>query len=446
MNARPAQNRLLKVVLAVLLYFAVIALPLVLLLISPGTTPAGFWWDFSMGLGFAALAMLGLQFVLTARFGKLNAPIGSDILYFFHRWAAVGAVALLLAHYFILRIRYPAALGIASPFEAPVHMTAGRFALAIFLLIVITSLFRKQLRIEYDWWRISHAVLALGGVALAIIHLWGAGQYTSTLPQRLLWMAYGLLWLAIVAYIRLFKPWRLLRTPYWLTRIDPERGSSWTLTFEAAAGRDPVQFAPGQFAWLTIGTSPFFAREHPFSIASSAENRRHLQFTIKELGDFTRNVKNLKLSQVAYVDGPHGVFTTDYHPDAPGFGFVAGGVGIAPIMSILRTLADRRDPRPLSLIYGNASWERVIFREELEQLKSRLRLELHHVLQQPPPDWTGDTGIITPDLLKKQIIPAAREFTFFVCGPIGMNKVARKTLHELGVPLRRIHSEHFDMA
>src|SRR5690606_41899172 len=79
-----------------LIYLALLAAPL--LVLSSGLVTvrgSGWWYDFSMGIGFAALALIGGQFVLTARFRRATAPFGMDVLYLVHRWLA--GVALLLA-------------------------------------------------------------------------------------------------------------------------------------------------------------------------------------------------------------------------------------------------------------------------------------------------------------------------------------------------------------
>lgn len=438
-------SRQLKAALWVLLYIAAAAFPLLMLLVGPLPKGGGLWWDFAMGLGFAGLAMMGLQFVLTARFRRLAAPFGIDIIYYFHRWAAVGAFALILAHYSILRGRYPASLGTANPFEAPGHMTAGRVALLAFATLIVSSLWRKQLRIEYDCWRIAHAILAACGVGFAIWHVQGVGYYTWSPGKGFVWVAFSALWLIVLAYIRAVRPWLLSRKPYAVVSVTPERGDSWTVTL-APRGNHTLAFSPGQFAWLSLGASPFRCKEHPFSISSSAENTREIQFTIKELGDFTRTIKNVPPGARAYVDAPYGVFTTDLYPDAPGFVMIAGGVGIAPIMSMLRTLADRNDRREIRLIYGNSKWERVLFREEIEMLAMRLKLNVAHILSYPPEGWTGATGILTEAVLSKLLNSAPKGLVYFVCGPKGMIKSAQRTLRKLGVPLRRIHFEHFDMA
>lgn len=440
-----ASFRGLRAAAWVAVYLLLAVFPLLVLLAGPVPKGGGRWWDFSMALGFSGLAMLGLQFALTARFRRATAPFGIDIIYYFHRWAAVGAVGLVFGHYLILRVRYGDVLGALNPLAAPWPLTAGRLALLIFAAILVSSLWRKPLRIDYDRWRLWHGLLAVAAVALAIAHIAGVGHYTAAPWKRVVWTGYSGLWLLLLGYIRVVKPLRLRQRPCRVADVRAERGDAWTLTLKPEGHALPA-FKPGQFAWLTLGTSPFRAREHPFSYSGSAADPQTLQFTIKELGDFTRTVGRTRIGEIAYVDGPHGSFTPDHYPDAPGFVLIAGGIGIAPIMSILRTLADRGDPRPLHLIHGNAKWERATFREEIEALRPRLRLDVVHVVQEPPPDWRGATGLLTEPVLRRALPAAARSYVYFICGPKPMTRSVQRSLHAAGVPLHRIHFELFDMA
>lgn len=425
-------------------YLAMVAFPLLILL--RGTLPrgGGFWWDFAMALGFGGLAVLGLQSLLTARFRRATAPFGVDIIYYFHRLAAIAGVGLVLGHYLILRIRYGDAIGPLNPVTAPWHMTAGRLALVLFALLVVTSLWRQRLGIEYDRWRVAHAAMAVAAVLLAMAHIWGVGHYTAAAWKGVPWALFSLLWVLVVVYVRIGRPWTLLREPYQVVDVRRERGKSWTLTLKAD-GHVGMKFSPGQFGWLVLRASPFRAREHPFSFSGSASEMNALRFTIKELGDFTRTVGSTKVGELAYVDGPHGVFTTDRHASAVGFVFVAGGVGIAPIMSMLRTLADRGDRRPLRLIYGNRRWDDVVFREEIDALIPRLNLVVSHVLQEPPVGWRGAQGVLTEAVLRSTIPAEALGSVFFLCGPKPMSDSVQRSLRQMGVPLHRIQSELFEM-
>jgi predicted ferric reductase len=425
-------------------YLAIVSLPLIILLLLPTPPGLGFWWDLSMGFGFGALAVIGAQFGLTARFHRASAPFGMDILYYFHRWVAVGGLALVLAHFAVLRITAPEALLPILPPAAPWHMTAGRLALLLLIVLVASSLWRKPLRLEYDHWRIGHAVMAVAVVAFAIWHVAATGYYTGTTAKRWTWIGYMAVWLALGVHVRVLKPWRLLRRPYRVVDVRPERGHAWTLTLEPD-GHTGLRFQPGQFAWLSLDTSPFRAGEHPFSFSGSAEVARALQFTIKELGDFTSTIGRTQPGDIAYVDGPFGVFTTDRHADAPGFVFISGGVGIAPIMSMLRTLADREDKRQLLLIHGSNRIEDVLFMEELAALRERLDLRVVHVIREPPTGWDGETGLITAEVLRRALPERPDAMMYFLCGPEPMTDGVQHDLRQLGVPLRRILVELFDM-
>lgn len=425
-------------------YILVVAFPLLVLLVAPARPGAGLWWDFSMALGFAGLAIMGVQFALTARFRRATAPYGIDVIYQFHRWVAIGGFALLCTHYAVLKVAFPASLGPAAPTRAPFHMTAGRVALFLFAVVIVTSLWRKKLRFEYDHWRVLHGVVSTVAVVLAAVHIQGVGYYTSAPSKQALWGGYTVFWVLLIGYVRVLRPLRTLKRPYRVAGVQRERGSTWTLTFEPE-GHPGMAFSPGQFAWLSLGRSPFRFKEHPFSFSGSSEGAGSLQITIKELGDFTRTVGDTPVGSRAYLDGPYGVFTVDRYPSAPGFVFIAGGSGIAPIMSMLRTLADRRDARPLDLIYGSASWEGVTYREELEALPSRLDLRVVHVLMDPPPDWTGERGLITKEVLQRSLREGYSAFQYFLCGPQPMSENVQEALHELGVPLRRVHFEIFNM-
>jgi ferredoxin-NADP reductase len=139
------------------------------------------------------------------------------------------------------------------------------------------------------------------------------------------------------------------------------------------------------------------------------------------------------------------VFSID-QDEGPGFGLLAGGVGIAGLISTLRTMADRADVRPVILFYANRDWGAATFREQLEDLKDRLDLTVVHVLERPPDDWTGETGYITTDVLSRYLPTGYRRFQYFICGPDPMMDAVESALIALDVPPERVHTERFDMA
>lgn len=428
------------------IYLLLIMVPLVVLLIGPMPPGVEFWWDFSMALGFAGMAMMGVQFALTARFKRASAPFGIDVIYAFHRYLAIIALGLVLTHFFILWLLYDEALGELDPREAPWELTVARVALVCFALAVITSEWRKQLRIDYDWWRVAHVGLATLGFAAAAAHIIGVGYYTEAPIKRVLWLAVTLFWVLLVVRVRILKPWSQLRHPYRVAELRAERGQAWTLALEPDGHPGLQSFMPGQFGWLTLRRSPFALREHPFSFSSAPEQLPRIEFTIKQLGDFTATIDEVVPGEIAYLDAPYGVFSIDRFGTAPGFVFIAGGVGITPVMSMLRSMAARGEGRPLWLFYANPVWEDVTFREEIEALAKTLDLTLVHVLEEAPDGWTGETGYVTGELLARHLPQGRRaELCYFLCGPQPMVDATEDGLEALGVPPENVRLEVFDL-
>ena len=437
-------NSVLSAVLWIGIYLALVLAPLAILLTGPRPPGSGFWWDLSMATGFAAVAMLGVQFVLTARFKRATAPFGIDILYYFHRTMAIIAFALVCAHYLVIRVVYPDALGTINPLMAPGYMTFGRAAFLCFTIVIVTSIWRKSLHIPYYGWRLTHVLLTTAGLIFAGIHIEGVDYYYEAPGTRPFWVAFVSFWVLLVVYVRLIKPWRMRQRPYRVIDVKAETTNTWTLAVQPE-GHAGLRFHPGQFAWLTLRASPFALKEHPFSISSSAERPQRLEFTIKDRGDFTHTVSTITPGEIAWLDGPYGAFSIDRYVMAAGFVFIAGGVGIAPIMSMLRTLADRQDPRPLLLVYANNQKEGIMFEEALEALKSRLTLRVVHLLLLPPSDWQGECGLITQELLEKNLPENRQQLEYFLCGPKPMTQCTEAALHALRIPLRQVHSELFDL-
>src|ERR687892_1405096 len=260
--------------------------------------------------------------------------------------------------------------------------------------------------------------------------------------HQMLWGLMTAAFVVLLVWVWLIKPRAMRGRPWRLARVDPERGRTTTLVLSPPGG-ERFRFDPGQFAWFAFDRSPFSLTLHPFSFSSSAESDE-VEIAVKALGDFTSGVHELEPGTTVFVDGPHGVFSMD-QDEGPGFGFIAGGVGITGLLSMLRTMADREDVRPATLIYANGDWEGVAFREELERLEGRMNLNVVHVLERPPANWAGETGRVTAELLSRHLPRGYRRFQFFICGPGPMMDAAEAQLVQLGVPGERVHTERFDM-
>jgi predicted ferric reductase len=422
----------------VLAYLGVVLSPLVFAAVGAGRPDHGFWTNLSVALGFVGLAMLGLEFVTVARIQPLASPFGQDALLQFHRQIGYVGLGFILVH-FAISAKWDEVTP-AKAINAPALVWFGMVALLALVLLVVTSVWRRRLRLSYEAWHLTHTVLAVIMVAGALLHVLFVGEYISSLWKQALWTLMSAAFVALVVWVRLIKPRRA--RPWRLARVTPERGDTTVLAMTPPDGT-AFRFEPGQFGWFSIGRSPFTLTQHPFSFASSAE-ADEVELAVKALGDFTSTVGALEPGTIVYVDGPHGAFSID-RDEGPGFCLVAGGVGIAGLISMLRTMADRRDVRPALLFYANGDWDGVAFRDDIERLKHRLDLTVVHVLERPPEGWTGEQGWVTAEVLSRHLPPLYRRFQFFICGPDPMMDAVEAALVQLGVPPERVHTERFDM-
>jgi predicted ferric reductase len=425
------------------LYLTLALAPLFSMIFAPIMPGRGFWTELSVALGFAGLAMMGLQFLLTARYRGLTSPYGIDVVYHFHRQISIIGFIFILLHPIILFITRPETLALLDLVNAPWRARFGVTAVIALALLIISSVWRLRLRISYEPWRISHGIFATAAVTLAMAHIMGVNYYMAIPYQRVLWLGLGAIWIGSLVYIRIVKPFLLLRRPYVVEEVRPERGSTWSLVLKPD-GHKGMSFKPGQFAWLTVLNSPFAIQEHPFSFSSSAMQPGRLEMGIKELGDFTSSVKNLKPGTRAYLDGPYGVFSIDDN-FAPGNVFLAGGVGITPAMSMLRTMKDRNDQRPNILFYASKTYDEMTFLEEIEELKNELNLQVIYVPEKAHEGWEGESGFINAEMMSRYLPVNRHELEYFICGPEPMLNAVEAGLEKLGISLEQTQAERFDL-
>ena len=166
---------------------------------------------------------------------------------------------------------------------------------------------------------------------------------------------------------------------------------------------------------------------------------------MRHAGDFTRTLTALPPGTPVWVDGPHGAFSGDIG-HCSGFVLVAGGVGITPMMSMLRTAADRGDRRPYRLVVVASRPEDLLFREELGFLRSCLDLVVTEVMRRPTDDWEGHYGDLGFGLLSLVLgsTEQPESVDFFLCGPPAMIHDSLEVIDALDVDPGRVHTELFD--
>lgn len=438
-------NKKTKHTLALAIYVLLIFMPVIVFFLFPMPQGRQWWRDLSVLLGFLGLSIAGMQFIPTARIQFLGDVFDLDHMYRVHHFLSVLSVLLVFLHPVLLLVNNPYTLLLLNPFTAPWRAQAGIIGLLALILIAITSVLRKEMRIGYNAWHAIHDLLAFAIVVFALIHLVKVNYYMSVPAMQAAWIAEAVIWIGLTVYVRVIKPLQIKRRPYKVSELVMEAPDTWTMVLKPE-GHAGLDFNAGQVAWLNINTSPFTLHRNPFSISGSAHRRDELWFSIKKAGDFTASVGELKGGETVYVDGPYGSFSLDDPCVKKGLVMLAGGIGIAPIMSILHSLADRQDKRPLVLIYGNYDEDNIAFYDTINTLQKKLNLTVRHVLEVPSQKIKSETGYITLQLLKDALPSNFADMHYFICGPLVMIKVMEKHLHALQIPAGHITSEKYEMA
>ncbi len=205
-----------------------------------------------------------------------------------------------------------------------------------------------------------------------------------------------------------------------------------------------IKFFPGQYIDVTV---PGTDLTRSFSMANiTTRDGGLLEFVIKVYPDgaFSQYLDSqLKAGDPLEVTGPFGVFTLRDAPDV-NLVFVGGGAGMAPILSLLRSMKDRGIDRKATFYYGARTQADLCFVDELRALEESLP-GFHYVpaLSEPAEtdDWGGEVGLIT-DVVKRHEDDLAKAHAY-VCGPPPMVEAAMVVLGSLGVPEKRIYFDKF---
>jgi predicted ferric reductase len=452
MKKKKTTRTLLIIIFALLIFSPLFVMPFV-----GSQLGRNFQRELSIVLGFIGLTMAGWQLAPVSRFTPAQKVFDMDRLYKVHHILSLLAVLFVTVHYLLLVFNLIALFDPEANFvnqwavdllnifsaETPLRAKMGVSSLLAYILIGITSAWRKQMRLDYDFWRVLHDIFTVIIVAAGLAHILLVNNYSAAPAMQILLWVQTLLWILAALYIRVIKPIYQLRRPYEIVDVRYEAQGVYSLVLTARGFTIP-DFHPGQVAWLTVRESPFSLRRYPFSIASSNKNTKRVEFAIKELGDFTATIKDLKKGETAYVDGPFGSYNITA-PEIKGMVLIAGGIGIAPIMSILRSMKDANDTRPAYLFYGMQTPQDYAFRSELEQMNAQNpNFHLVAVMERPDANWQGATGFITREMLLNTLPDHYKDLHYFVCGPLPMISVMERYFKDLGI--EKTHTEKFEMA
>lgn len=389
-------------------------------------------------------AMLGTYLCLVlilvvARVPWLERDIGQDRLVSFHRRLAPWVVGLVVAHVFFTTLGYAQASGrnFVGEFTSIVlgypWLVPATLALVLIVGLSLFSIRRARSHVRYETWWVAHLYLYLA-VALAFGHQLTAGaMFAENTWARNAWIALYVVVAAMVIGSRLALP--LARALRHRLRVESVRRDSNGVVTITMAGRQLEKY-PGRggqfFEWRFL-TRDWWWQAHPYSL-SAAPDGRHLQITVKALGDQSAALAELRPGTRVVAEGPYGIF----HPSRGARGplvALAAGVGVAPIKALLDDVPASRD---VVVIYRVVRLDPdcVAMRDELEGLVARRGWQLHYL--------TGEIDECRMDGARlSSFAPRLAEADLFVCGPQPFITKVLAAATSVGVPKERIHHELF---
>ncbi len=432
----------MKSLFLIIAYLVAVTLPLILSWLTGGP-PRPFLEELASGLGILAFSMVLLEFILSGRFKSISNGVGMDVTMRFHQVLARTALGFALIHPFLYQGTPSGGqrpwdptrqLTITTDFSA---LSTGIAAYLLLPSLVLLAIGRTQLDYKYETWRLIHGIGALLIALLLLHHTVYAGRYGSQPVMTWVWLAMTGGAVGSLLYVYLLVPLRDKARAWQVISVTQLTSKQWEVTLKPD-GHSGLDYKAGQFVWLNLGHSSFSMKENPFSICSAPAAGPEISFMIKELGDFTRTLGQIKSGTAAYLDGPYGNLSVDGRNE-PGVALIAGGVGLAPLLGILRQMRLTGDPRSVRLVYGNRVVDQIAYRDELGAQ------DVFYVLSDPPENWCGEKGFVDAALMDR--IFSAKEFNewvFVMCGPTIMMDIVEDHLIERGTPSHRILSERFN--
>jgi predicted ferric reductase len=430
-----------------------------ILLVVIFTVIVGAWWensnslffsgeinDYILGIarliGLLAAILLPMQLILIGRVKWVETVFGLDKLSRLHRINGLVILGLILTHPFLMVLTYSRqtqsgfiAQYLTMLFGGYGDIVFSSLGLAILLCTIIWSLSIIRRKLKYEWWYWVHIFNYLA-IASIFLHI---HEFAKISPY---WI-WPVMWIAIYAFTALNVIWFRFTRPlvrFWQHKFVVSRVEDLGLaTSIYISGRDMDKFKiiAGQFMIHRFLQKGFWTQAHPFSM-SMAPNGKEVRLTAKKLGDFTNELPKIKVGTQVLIDGPHGVFTEELITKNKLL-FIAGGIGITPIRSMLEALGSRHPDK--LLLYSNKSPKERILGNEIDALSMANGfkvIDIYNDAQVPGAEF----GRLDQAMLAR-LVPDIADRDIFLCGPPPMMIALRKAMVELGVPKSQIFFERF---
>jgi sulfhydrogenase subunit gamma (sulfur reductase) len=203
--------------------------------------------------------------------------------------------------------------------------------------------------------------------------------------------------------------------------------TTFQITLNGTNGESRFEYESGQFAEVSI----LGVGEAPISITSTPTRPETLEFSIRRVGQLTNALHELKVGDKIGIRGPFGNSFPLKELEGQNMLIIGGGIGLAPMRSVILNLFDNRKKYgKIDIIYGARSPQDLVFKSEYEEWQKVENTNLYLTVDRGDEEWKGNVGLV-PDFLR-EINPSPENTTGITCGPPIMIKFTVQALAELG--------------
>jgi predicted ferric reductase len=391
---------------------------------------------------FAALigtyfALLGI--LLVSRIPWVERGVGHDRLITWHRKLGPWSLYLIGLHVLLITVGYAGQFQerLISEFWSILTTFSWMWAaLAGFIFMItagVTSYKKARAKLSYEAWWTIHVSTYLA-IALSFMHqILNGPMFISHPLNKAFWIFLYSAMVFCIVYWRIALPtYRSFRHGLKVEKIVIE-GPNMVSVIMRGRDLDKLGAQGGQFfGWRFIAKGHALA-SHPYSL-SAAPTAHYLRITVKDLGDHSRSLADLKPGTRVFMEGPYGAFTAG-RASRKHVVLVGGGVGITPIRALMEEF---RAGVQLDVIFRASNAEDLVLREEMDYLaaQSQGSIRVHYLV--------GSRKIHPMDAKSLEtLVPRFADSDIYICGPAPLVEAVRTAAKELGVPKNRFHDEAF---
>lgn len=400
-------------------------------------------------VGLPALAALVL---IGVRFAPVERIFGLDRMLRLHKVLGSAVVALFSAHA-ILRFlkatlkydswQWQMLFGWETNGADAWGMNAGRIGLAVMLIAGALARLGHVRLVRFHAWKPAHLFLYVA-IPAGLVHARIVGDDLGQFPYGAVWLGVAAVCAGLCLYRIVAVAGRYRRSA---TTLVEQRTESTEVNTYHLRGGVCVPRRAGQFCLLRYLRGRTWSEPRPFTI-SAGTNAADPTITVRSSGAFTAALAELPAGTALLCEGPYGRFCPSF-ADEPNIVMIAGGIGVTPFLSIIRTAMASGAGTRLTLLWNTRTEADIIARAELEHLAASGSLTLVHVLSREIPapvatlpGVTREQGHITAAVLTRHVDP--HRATFYLCGPRAMQRSVLRELHTaFGIAPRKVRRELF---